>query len=80
DPSRKAKENNLMYAFKSNKITFKPNNFDKTGYRLMSIENHEYPLVLSGMITGKRALDKASRELLIWALRRIVADMDKVDI
>ncbi|MEM0050864.1 MAG: hypothetical protein QXW39_10095, partial [Candidatus Bathyarchaeia archaeon] len=79
-PSRKAKENNLMYAFKSNKITFKPNNFDKTGYRLMSIENHEYPLVLSGMITGRRSLDKASRELLIWALRRIVDPADKIDI
>ncbi|MEM3846036.1 MAG: hypothetical protein QXU98_10085 [Candidatus Parvarchaeota archaeon] len=80
DPPRKAKENNLMYAFKSNKITFKPNNFDKTGYRLMSIENHEYPLVLSGMITGRRSLDKASRELLIWALRRIVDPADKIDI
>ncbi|MEM3191490.1 MAG: hypothetical protein QW292_05230 [Candidatus Parvarchaeota archaeon] len=79
-PSRKAKENNLMYAFKSNKITFKPNNFDKTGYRLMSVENHEYPLVLSGMITGQRPLDKASRELLIWALRRIVDPADKIDI
>ncbi|MEM4090547.1 MAG: hypothetical protein QXQ46_07375 [Thermoplasmatales archaeon] len=79
-PSRKAKENNLMYAFKSNKITFKPNNFDKTGYRLMSIENQEYPLVLSGMITGRRSLDKASRELLIWALRRIVDPADKIDI
>ncbi|MEM4066614.1 MAG: hypothetical protein QXV17_07125 [Candidatus Micrarchaeaceae archaeon] len=79
-PPRKAKENNLMYAFKSNKITFKPNNFDETGYRLMSVENHEYPLVLSGMITGQRPLDKASRELLIWSLRRIVDPADKIDI
>ena len=40
-------------------------------HRILKIRN-EYPLLLSSMVTGKRALDLGSRERLIWHIGQIL--------
>ncbi|MCL5989185.1 MAG: hypothetical protein M1166_02505 [Candidatus Thermoplasmatota archaeon] len=40
-------------------------------YRILKI-NNEYPLLLSAMLTGQRALDLGSRERLIWHIGQLL--------
>ncbi len=41
------------------------------GYRTLKIVN-EYPLLLSSMLTQQRALDRGSRERLVWHIQQIL--------
>jgi len=43
----------------------------KECHRILKINNH-YPLLLSAMMTGQRAIDLASRERLIWHIGHLL--------
>ena len=46
--------------------------FETDGVRTVVVENKKYPLLLSSMLTGQRALDLGSRERLVWHLKRVI--------
>ena len=46
--------------------------FERDGIRTVVVENKEYPLLLSSMLTGQRALDLGSRERLVWHLKKVI--------
>ncbi len=52
--------NNTKF-FKINK-----ENFNSNGYHVITINNREIPIFFTSMLTQQRALDKYSRERLIW--------------
>ncbi len=47
-------------------------NFKETGARKLFVKGGEYPLLLTSMLTGQRALDLGSRERLIWHLKLLL--------
>lgn len=47
---------------------------EKENYRILRIMDKEYPLLVSAMLSGQRALDIGSRERLIWHMKKILGD------
>lgn len=47
----------------------KTDTFEETGARTFSVNGRDYPLLLTSMVTGQRALDLGSRERLTWHLK-----------
>ena len=46
--------------------------FESTGARTLSVKGRDYPLLVTSMLTGQRALDLGSRERLVWHLKFIL--------
>ena len=47
----------------------------KENHRILRIMDKEYPLLVSAMLFGQRALDQSSKERLIWHMKKILGDI-----
>jgi len=76
-PSLNESNNDKENAQRSNNIDnifrVKADKFKETGARTFSVNSNKgYPLLLTSMLTGQRALGLGSRERLIWHLRLLL--------
>ncbi len=76
-PSLKEGDKGNENAQKSNDLDnifrVKTDAFEEAGARTFSVNgNKDYPLLLTSMLTGQRALDRGSREMLIWHLKYLL--------
>ena len=46
----------------------------KENHRILRIMDKKYPLLVSAMLFGQRALDLSSKERLIWHLKKILGN------
>jgi hypothetical protein len=46
----------------------------KENHRILRIMDKEYPLLVSAMLFGQRALDLSSKERLIWHIKKLLGD------
>ncbi len=75
----KIAKSNFMTSLNSGSV-IEASHLKDFGFRNFRVKGVKYPLVLTGMLSGQRALDKASKEGLIWYLsnRNVTKKMEEI--